>query len=372
MNENTYQKEIILLIRFSSFGDIVQTLSVPTALKNRFPTAEIHWVTRSEFVPLIEHHPAVHRVYGLDKKKGLRGLFQVIHQIKDIPFHRLYDAHNNLRSLVLSFALFFYSLVHHRSPPQVIRRSLRRWNRFLLFQFRINRFEQPFSGQRDLLEPLQPWGLSKTPPPSPQLFLAPALESSIQDRLLKLGGSPFITLAPSAAFPLKRWPLEHWNSLLKMWLKVHPEEKFILLGGPEDLFLKDLQSLDPERIFNFAGSLSLAESAQVVAQSKLLIANDTGLLHVGEQLGHPTLALMGPAPFGFPCRRETTRILELPLDCRPCSKHGQGPCSNPRYQWCLTGLRPEFVFSEAQKHLVTSSRPHSESSDSSESRGDHP
>jgi hypothetical protein len=54
---------------------------------------------------------------------------------------------------------------------KILQRSIRRWKRFLLFRFRINQFEMPFSGQRDLLEPLQAWGVSKNPPPPPQIFL---------------------------------------------------------------------------------------------------------------------------------------------------------------------------------------------------------
>jgi len=52
---------------------------------------------------------------------------------------------------------------------------------------------------------------------------------------------------------------------------------------------------------------------------------------------------MGPAPFGFPSR-ETTKIMQLDLNCRPCSKHGQGPCVNEKYQRCLVDITPEQVF----------------------------
>lgn len=339
--------EKILLIRFSSFGDVVQTLSVAAALKNRWPEAEVHWVTRSEFEPLIKTHPAVHQVWSLNKRKGLAGLLQLSRALAPLSFTRIYDAHNNLRSWFIGFFLFLAALARFEKPAILLRRSIRRWKRFLLFQLRVNRFEQPFSGQRDLLEPLEEWGISKQPPLAPQLFIAP--ESESKARLLTQPSGRFVALAPSAAFSLKRWPFEHWKSLLQLWTTQQPKMHFILLGGPEDTFINDLVAVAPERILNLAGKLSLAESAAVIQQSQLLIANDTGLLHVGEQLGHPTIALMGPAPFGFPCRRETTRILELDLPCRPCSKHGQGPCTNTHYHWCLIGITPEIVFEEALK-----------------------
>lgn len=341
--------EIILLIRFSSFGDVVQTLSVVTALKQRWPEAEIHWITRSEFIPLIENHPHLHKVWGLNKTEGFIGLLHTAQILSHLSLTRIYDAHNNMRSWFLGFFLFWSHIFKAQRPPLLLRRSIRRWKRFLLFQLRINRFEQPFSGQRDLLEPLQAWGIDKNPPQAPQLFLGSKEQAKAKD--LTVSFASFITMAPSAAFALKRWPMEHWQSLLRLVLMNFAETHVVLLGGPEDQFIQELVQIDPSRVHSFAGQLSLAESAAVIKRSRLLVANDTGLLHVGEQLGHSSIALMGPAPFGFPCRRETTKILELTLDCRPCSKHGQGPCRNSRFQWCMVGITPEWVFEEVQKKL---------------------
>jgi ADP-heptose:LPS heptosyltransferase len=91
---------------------------------------------------------------------------------------------------------------------------------------------------------------------------------------------------------------------------------------------------------NLAGKTSLQVSSGVVALSRAVISNDTGLLHVAEQLGKRTIALMGPAPFGFPSR-PTTKIMELNLSCRPCSKHGQGPCVNKeKFHKCLVDITP--------------------------------
>jgi lipopolysaccharide heptosyltransferase II len=350
--------EKILLIRFSSFGDVVQTLSVVSALKKRWPEAEIHWVTRSEFSPLIETHLALHKVWGLEKNKGLKGLWTLAMALRGQNFTRIYDAHNNLRSHFIGWVLRIPHGLAQFQRPQLLRRSIRRWKRFLLFNLRINLFEQPFSGQRDLLEPLESWGIANTPPSAPQLFVSSQSRSIVHQLLQRRGLStgPFVALAASAAFPLKRWPLDHWKQLLQLWLTTDSQIKFVLLGGPEDHFLKELSAIDENRIVNLAGQLSLAESAAIVERSSLLIANDTGLLHVGEQLGKTTLALMGPAPFGFPCRRESTHILELDLECRPCSKHGQGPCRNARYQWCLVGISPEHVLETAQSKLLLSSK----------------
>ncbi len=334
------QNEKFLIIRFSSFGDVVQTLSVPGAIVQHYPNAQVHWITRSDMAPLLANHPYIHRVFAYNKKTGLGGLISMCLEMRKEGYTHIYDAHNNLRSRLICWILRPAGLLG--IGPHFIRRSIRRWKRFLLFKFRINTFEQPFSGQRDLLEPLAPWGIAKIAPPVPQLFLDQEIKQKAAVMLAEKNYTNAIALAPSAAYFLKRWPKQYWIDLIENL----PNEKFILLGGPEDHFIADIAAIAPERCLNLAGKCSLTLSSAVIAQSKMLIANDTGLLHVAEQLGKDCIALMGPAPFGFPSR-PATKIMELNLACRPCSKHGQGPCINKIHHQCLTDIKPLMVKSEA-------------------------
>jgi ADP-heptose:LPS heptosyltransferase len=324
----------ILLLRFSSFGDVLQTLSVAGKLGAAFPQSEIHWVTREEFAPLIETHPCVKKVWTLRRGAGFSDLLALGRSLKAEGFTHVYDAHNNLRSRVLCWQLKGWAnwRVWLRRV-KFVRRSIYRFRRFLLFNWHINLFPKPFPGQFALLEPLRRWGLTPELPPVPQLFL-----SVSQGASKKIPWKDFVALAPSASYPLKRWPIEHWAKLIQLMAKT----QFVVLGGPDDAFLQALVDVAPERVRNFAGQLSLYESAQWIAQAAALVSNDTGLLHVAEQIGKPCIALMGPAPFGYP-GRPATRILELELSCRPCSKHGQGPCVNAKFQKCLRDITPEQV-----------------------------
>lgn len=327
----------VLILRFSAFGDVLQALSLVGRVRSDWPDAEVHFCTRADFRNLVETHPGIAKVWCLNKSEGFAGLWKLGAELKQIPWTHIYDSHNNLRSRVLCWALNgFFQLRRLRKGHHFLRRSLYRWRRFLLFRFRINLFPQPFSGQGALLEPLVAWNLRPEPPPVPQLFFAQALGLDLP--------SSFIALAPSAAHPLKRWPLSYFCDLVRMM----PQEKFVILGGPEDQFVEEIVRVAPDRVHNLAGKLTLVESAQVVQKAKSLVSNDTGLMHVAEQLGVRCVALMGPAPFGFPCRPSTT-ILERNLSCRPCSKHGQGPCVNKDvFQKCLVDILPAEVVSALQ------------------------
>ncbi len=325
----------LLILRFSSFGDVTQCLSVPSQVLNTYPGAEIHWAIRGDLSELLENHPAIHHILPLPRDSSFLGLWQFGLELRRQNYSHLYDAHNSLRSRILS--LIVRAFRFGNSKLAFIRKSQKRWRRFLLFRLHIDTYEKPLSGQRDLLEPLSSWGVPKTLPPVPQIFVSTRAQKRI---LFQIPWPPqsFVTLAPSSAFELKRWPIDYWAKLISLL----PDQKFVLLGGPTDVFLEKLVNEFPDRVLNLSGKCSLQDSAAAIENSKALVANDTGLLHVAEQLGRPAIALMGPAPFGFPSR-SLTRILQRDLPCRPCSKHGQGPCTNSKYQDCLRGISAHDV-----------------------------
>ena len=328
----TQQK--ILILRFSSFGDVTQCLSVPSKLAEKFPESQIHWAIRSDLSSLLVDHPHIYKIWSLPRKSSKKDLWRLAQELQKEKFTHIYDAHNSTRSIFISSYLKACDW-----KINLIRKSQKRWKRFLLFRFRKNTYRMPFSGQRDLLEPLEKWGISENLPSPPQLFISSKEIASVEKLVPQ---EPFVALAPSAAFELKRWPIDYWKELIRISAPRH----FVLLGGPDDTFIQDIQNVAPDRVINLAGKTNLRETAAVVKLSKLLIVNDTGVLHTAEQQGHLTIALMGPAPFGFPSRSSTT-ILERNLACRPCSKHGQGPCVNPNFQECLRAISPQEVF----KHL---------------------
>ncbi len=322
----------VLVIRFSSIGDLTQALSIPGLIKTYEPNAEIHFVTRADLSMIVENNPHIARVWKLDREKGFNGLWHLIKQLRGENFSHLYDAHNNLRSFMIRLFLF---------TPNTLVRPMMRIKRFLLIRLHKNLFEKPFSGQRDLLKPLEKWNFKFFLPPAPQLFLNTNDRIFATQMLHDLKIRNPIILAPSAAHALKRWPLEYWHQLIQQF----PKQNFMVLAGPEDTFTAELSVY--QNVINLTGKTSLTQSAALIEKSILLVSNDTGLLHFAEQLGRPAIAFMGPAPFGFPSRAATL-ILERPLWCRPCSKHGQGPCINPNFHECLRSITPSEVAGHVQ------------------------
>lgn len=342
------------MIRFSSIGDLTQALSIPPALHNHYkqlenstnttqkqflsqPACEVHFLTRSDFSELLENNPSIQKIWTVDRKKGFKSLIKIMRQLNQENFDLIYDAHNNLRS--------FFVRNFVKSKDTLVK-PMYRWKRFLLLKFKINTFEKPFSGQRDLLKPLENINIPFKLPPPPQIFFNTELQHKINLLLqsLQLKKEQFIVFVPSAAYPLKRWPIDYWKKLIQ----IYNHKKIVILAGPSDHFTRELDTFT--HVINLTGQTSLLESAAIIQQAQFVVTNDTGLLHFSEQLGKKTIALMGPAPFGYPSR-SSTHILESNLSCRPCSKHGQGPCTNKELQKCLRDITPEMVHDAIQREF---------------------
>ena len=156
----------------------------------------------------------------------------------------------------------------------------------------------------------------------------------------------FITIAPSAAHEMKKWPIEYW----KDFLSKYTDEKIVILGGPADHFCEELEKIDSSRIKNLAGKLSLIESCYTIVKSKLLLSADTGLLHVADSLGIKGIVLIGPSAFGYP-GNEQIKTLETDLACKPCSKDGSGGCVQEVYQKCMKDITVDQVITSVRHSI---------------------
>lgn len=338
----------LLVIRFSSFGDIIQAAAVPSAFRARFPHARVDWLVRADFRALLQGHPEIESVLAFERTAGLSGLLRLAWKLGAHPYTHIYDAHANVRSalVVAVLALRRLTLLSRLPWPAWTRRPKSRVRRLLFFRLRLRSvLPSPYRGVISFLKPLESWGVAAGAPRGPQFF--PSAADRLEAATAFGDFSPDVILIPSAAWALKRWPLANWKRLIELM----PETRFAVLGGPEDTFCADLERLAPDRVRDFAGKMKLAASSAALARARLAISGDTGLLHVADQMGLPCLALIGPTAFGYPTQ-PSSLTLEVQLPCKPCSKDGRGKCVNPVYQRCLVDLSPDLVAARAQAILA--------------------
>ncbi len=317
-----------LIIRFSSFGDIVQSSFAAEELKRKDIKTDL--LTKSEFAKAFKGFDVFNEVIAFDKKTNVSGLFKLAKELCAKNYDLVYDAHNNQRTLLLK--LFFLIL----KPSYILKlktRSKYRIKRFFLFKLRINLFPKPFKGAESFLEPL-------------------GLNIKEQKNTLKQKHNTpnTILLAPSAAWDLKKWPTEYWVELASKLSTQDRNLSIKFLGGPDDHFIDGIQKQVPQTQ-NLAGKLSWSETIDEIKNSRMLISGDTGVLHIADFFKVKAIGLMGPSAFGYPSR-ETSKVLSLNLNCQPCSKDGRGKCKliNENKK-CLTALKPELVLNEINKEL---------------------
>ncbi len=326
----------ILIVRLSSFGDILQAQACLSSIYAQAPQASIDWLVRSDFANLLKEQP-LRRVISLHREQGFLGLLKIIWQLSAEGYTHLYDAHNNVRSFWVRLLLPLFSLIRRGVYTKTLVRSKNRLRRFMYFKLGLPTFKMPFRGSQSFLDPLAAWGIS------PVFLQQSHWHTTSASQNLP---ASYIAMAPSAAWETKRWPVGHWQSLISLL----PEFSFVILGGPQDHFCQDIANVDPKRVFNLAGKLSLEESCAVIAQAQLTISGDTGLLHVADQMRKANIGLIGPTAFGY-TSQNTSMILETQLSCKPCSKDGRDRCTNAVFQKCMIDITPASVATSARQIL---------------------
>lgn len=315
----------ILVLRFSSLGDVILCSVLLDALREVHPDAHLTWVTKAVYADLFRDDPRVDELLLLDESTPLRSLWR---QLESRSLDLVIDAHGSLRSRALCAAL----------PPTRLRRLAKdTFERLLLLRAGVRR---PTLRRRHVDRCLD---------------LVPEASRSHRPRLLGVsqappswlpGGGPVLAVAPGARHDPKRWPLERFARVLRPFQQEHGA-RIVLVGGEADRPLcAELVGLTDAEVVDASGDRPLGEVASALRSCQALLCNDSGLLHMAEAVGTPAVAIYGPTTrdWGYFPLDPRSRVLEVDLPCRPCSRNGGRPCHLDE-QLCMTLVREDDVLS---------------------------
>jgi ADP-heptose:LPS heptosyltransferase len=327
----------VLIIRFSSFGDVVQAINASREIKNAHPGCHITWLTKSMFSEFLNAESSIDHVLRLEddfEGKVVKARDFILKE----DFDLVYDAHNNLRTLILRIML-----VLKFSQIKWVERPKSRIKRFLLFKLGWNLFPDPFYALDSYIEPIQ---FLNNKPIISNLHFNMCFDRINNNKFKAIDG-PFVLFAPSAAWEMKRWPIVHWKKLIN---KISINHNVVLVGGPNDHFINDLFDSENNNIINLAGKTSFFETFYLVERSSYVLSADTGVIHVAELLERNGALLLGPTAFGR-TKANYIKVFETRLSCRPCTKDGRGKCKRNIYQECMQRITPEMVESDIFKTI---------------------
>jgi len=328
--------KVKVVFRLSHMGDVTLTTGVLSHWHEKNGDTFV-FITRAENAPLLANHPAISEVIALEEDvlKGKAWLNEARRLAAAYKGHPLIDLHGTLRSRILSL---------------VWRGKVRRYPKFGLMRrlydlTHAERFRIPLEAinvpQRYCM------ALEGKPPAArdlvPNIHITDAERAAASVHLKNISRiNPLVALHPYATHPAKQWPREHWQGLTAR-LAGAGMDWFIVGYNDEPLFANHDR--------DFTNKTTLRETCALMEKADLLITGDSGPMHLATSVGTPVAALFGPTAkaWGFYPSGPEDRVLELDLDCRPCSLHGSKMCSQG-YE-CLIGMTPEYVVDIA-RHML--------------------
>lgn len=334
----------ILIIRFSSIGDILLTTPFVKQTRTAFPKAHITYLVKKEFSDLIKYNPNVTDIISFDSALGYKGLKNLSRRLASENFDLVFDLHNNIRS---------NRLLKNRKGSKIYQVLKNKFRRFMLVYIKINLFDRVLMAPEKYLNVGVTSGL-KDNGEKLEIFWD-GEKASFIEKLLgenKLIKERYVCIAPGAAHATKMWPIENIIEVIKKIL-VDSNFKIVLIGGAKE---KNLLSEfnDDTRIIRFLGKLSLLETAGVLNQSRGLLTNDSGLMHMAVAVKKPLVAIFGSTSreLGFfPYRADAIIVENENLWCRPCTHIGRTNCPLGHFK-CMTDISVEMVYNAVKERIL--------------------
>ena len=323
----------ILIVKPSAIGDVVHALPVLNLLRRRYPAAHVAWLVTPACAGLLDGHPQLDEVIRFDRKRFGHAWRDPKAMVALAAFHR--DLHRRRFDLVIDLQGLFRSgwLSFSTGATTRVGTSTDRE-----FGWAFATTVAPVGG-RDrhavdrYLSVADHLGLGT----SPVEFVFPTDDADRAAVAPLLPAGPFAVFLPATHWPTKRWPIDRFAELVTPL-----RERFglasVVAGGPDADAVPGAGSI--------AGRTTLRQLVAVLERASLVIANDTGPMHVAAALGRPLVTVFGPTDPGRtgPYNRPDS-VVRLDLPCAPCFSRR---CV---HQTCLRGLGIGPVLAAAARQL---------------------
>ena len=316
----------ILIIRFSSIGDIVLTTPVARCLKGAFPQAEIHFLTKKKYAQVLAGNPYIDKMHLLSDR-----LPELLKELRAERFDFVVDLHRNLRSMCVKLAL-------RRPSGTFPKLNLRKWWYVRTKKASVMPDVHIVDRYVDAVKRL---GVSNDRR-GLDFFTAPEPDFAMPfDR--------YIAVVCGATYTTKQIPAE-----TVCRLAADRRYNFVLLGDANDG--RRIEAVGAEfgdNVRNFCGQTTLNQSALLVQNAEAVITSDTGLMHIAAAFGKRIVAVwgnttpqLGMYPYMPHCEGNYVN-LERELPCRPCSKLGYRKCPKGHLR-CMKDISAEEMLELAE------------------------
>ena len=296
----------ILIIKPSSLGDIFHAFPAVARLHELFPNAEFDWLVHPAFADALDYSPVpvkrkiIFRRRELGKiSTMLPAMVELIRELRENTYDYIFDFQGLFRSAF--FARMAKGRVVGFARP---REAVARW--FYHSWSKVNLRLHAVRRNQLLVERFFQTGTMRTDTVIPSNADNAAL---LENKLRQLGIAPddvIVGVSPGARWESKAFPPELFARVMILTAEMNSKVKFVIMGAPADQKLaENILSLSANvPAVSLAGATSLGELVELIKRSKVLLANDSGPVHIAASAKVPVVCFYGPTnpnltgPFG--------------------------------------------------------------------------
>ena len=332
----------ILVIRLTSIGDVLLTTPLVRILGDLYPSARIDFLTTSQMADIFRYNPHIDNLFTVERHAKANELrLKKKEFFTDFQYDAVIDLQNNWKSAILR-----KSLSQH----------IFKFNKRRIFKLRLVYLKyKPVNYQ--LIPDLYIQTASElgTKPDGKGLEFWLDTETDKEfysSNVEKKSNSNIIVIAPGAYHFTKRLPKEKFSELIGMLQQDGFE--VTLIGGKEDVEVCNwLEHYASYKLHNLAGKLSLSESAKQIDTAKLVITNDTAVMHIASARKVPVIAIFGSTvrEFGFLPYHSPYKRIEKEIPCRPCTHYGKKKCPKKHFN-CMNLIESKDIYTSVKEMLL--------------------
>lgn len=325
----------VLIIKPSAIGDVVHTLPVLNLLRRHWPNAQISWLVTPECAGVVDRHPFLHEVIHFDRKgfvgawrnpRAILALRELAQSLRKRAFDLVIDLQGLFRSGWLS-----------RTTHAPVRLGLSDARELagIFYTHRVDVGPRDQHAIERYLAVTEALGAGRGPVEFPF-----AVDEIDRQSIAAMVPERYAVLLPGANWVTKRWPVERFAALQRP-LRERFGLQTVIAGGPDD---EELARQIPG--VNLVGKTTLRQLVALLEGADLVIANDSGPMHIAAALGRPLVVPFGPTnaartgPYGRP-----DSVIRVGIECSPCYSRR---CSHIS---CLKWLEVDAVLDAAGKQI---------------------
>lgn len=318
----------ILIIRFSSLGDIILTQAVIEQLRIIYSKPEIDYLTKPLFKPLISAYFPVNTIYT--EYKSLSKL----NELRKRKYDLVIDLHNKFNS-------WFAKTIIHGEKCLTYDKKRRLREKIV-----AHKTSQAINSTVDL------YNTVFTKLNKPFSFLEPNITIQGDNlNLLPAKNKLNVVIFPGATHNTKRIPSHKIISFINDY--EHPNTNFYLLGSSDEAeLISEITHQCHKPCFDLAGKFNLVELVAAINEADFVITNDSGPMHIAAALHKPQIAFFGSTnvSLGFRPLNKKAVVITHPIKCSPCTLHGQKECPLKHFD-CMEKISVEKIYEEYCKKL---------------------